>query len=127
MFITACFVLLFSVACKKNNDKSPQELILGKWKLDTYITHDHSPGSDTRDTTDASSYNYYFDFRSDEKLYTYFLGIKDTSGYKMINASILLINKDTNDVSTLTQNQFSLYYKSGNPTTYSENWYNFIK
>lgn len=122
----AAVLMMFGTACKKDS-KSPQELILGKWKFDTYAYKEVDGGVVDEDTEDASSANYYLDFRSDGKVYMYMYGDYDTSSYSIPDAKTLIIDGDNVTLSTLTEKKFSIYYKETSTDYVYEEWYNFIK
>lgn len=87
----------FSFACTKNNDVSRTatgvvDLLQNKWILNSvraYPTRDFSG-------TDFIGFNGngsdYYNFSNDGNIYSYTLGIHDTSGYKLLpNDSTILI------------------------------------
>ena len=122
----AAVLMLFATACKKDS-KSPQELILGKWKLDTYAYKEVDGGVVDEETEDASATNYYLDFRSDGKVYMFMYGSYDTLSYSVPDAKSLIIDGEDITLSTLSEKKFSIYYKETSTDYVYEEWYNFIK
>ena len=122
----ATLFLFFALACKKKS-QSPHELIQGKWLLESYIGHEHSGGLDYRDTADLLGDGFYVDFRADGMVYSYYDGDYDTTAYEVLSASSLVVGNDTNQLSTLTGNKFSIYSKEGDADDYYEYWFNYVK
>ena len=122
----AAVLMMFATACKKDS-KSPQELILGKWKFDTYSYKEVDGGDIDEDTEDMSAANYYLDFRSDGKVYMYMYGDYDTASYSIPNAKSLIIDGDNVTLSTLSEKKFTIYYKETSTNYTYEDWYNFVK
>ena len=120
----AAVLMLFATACKKDS-KSPQELILGKWKLDTYAYKEVDGGVVDEETEDASATNYYLDFRSDGKVYMFMYGSYDTLSYSVPDAKSLIIDGEDITLSTLSEKKFSIYYKETSTDYVYEEWYNF--
>lgn len=126
LVFAAAALMLFAPACKKDS-KTPQELILGKWKFDTYAYKEVDGTDVDEDSEDYSGENFYLDFRSDGKVYSYMYGGYDTLSYSVPDAKTLIIDGDENTLSTLSDKKFSIYYKETDTDYVYEAWYNFIK
>ena len=101
-------------SCKKSDTQMPQttlQKIQNKWSLESYLENDHYSGSDHIKNTPGTA-NDYVDFRIDGKVYTSFLGFKDTVIYSLVNDTQLLINGSRKyDIRVLTSNAFTIYGK----------------
>ena len=128
--ILAAFLIAFLPACKKTDNLTPQQKLLGKWHLQTILTHDHIAGADHTSTYTGTA-NDYVDFRSDGKVYSNVQGQPDTSFYALTGDTKLEIfstnYSDSYDVKTLTSSTFVVYVKTSYNNNYSEETSTFNK
>ncbi|MBV4357199.1 hypothetical protein [Pinibacter aurantiacus] len=121
----AALTALAFVACKKNNDSSPAQKIIGKWQLVNDVTKvtSKSTGQVTRNDTTTYSIDSYIDFRTDGYAYSYanegYDISRDTVKY-MVSGSLLISGTsaqgfDTVTIKTLTDNVLSIYSKEDGP------------
>jgi len=92
------------VSCDKNNDKPANNTlskIQAKWNV-TSIKLDAGEGDSTYTGVTAD----YVDFRTDGKVYTNVAGEKDTSAYKLVNDTKMVVDSDTAVIKQLSSNQF---------------------
>src|SRR4051812_17542869 len=97
------------VSCDKKNDKPVNNTlskIQAKWKVNNVKFEEG--GEDSTYTGVAAD---YIDFRTDSKVYTNIADEKDTSAYKLVNDTKLVIDTDTLNIKQLTSSQFVLEYK----------------
>lgn len=97
------------VSCDKKNDKPVNNTlskIQAKWKVNNVKFEEG--GEDSTYTGVAAD---YIDFRTDGKVYTNISDEKDTSAYKLVNDTKLVIDTDTMNIKQLTSSQFVLEYK----------------
>lgn len=120
------FTTLF-VSCKKDDDTTPaktkKELIQQKWIVDkqTYIGFDGI--SDYDSTTYAGTATDYIDFRNNGFVYSSFQGEYDTLSYSIINDDSINIDGDAFRITTLTENNFSIYhYETATDHSFEKVW-----
>jgi hypothetical protein len=97
------------VSCDKKNDKPVNNTlskIQAKWKVNNVKFEEG--GQDSTYTGVAAD---YIDFRTDGKVYTNIADEKDTSAYKLVNDTKLVIDMDTINIKQLTSSQFVMEYK----------------
>ncbi len=114
LFILFAGVIL--VSCTKDDkvSKTTQEMIVGKWKVNTIVEEDTSIPF-TYTYTGVSS--DYIDFRNDGKVYynTAFGSVPgpDTFTYKVLNNQYIVEgNYDTFEIKTLTDTKLILHYQN---------------
>ena len=103
-------------ACKKDKEKTTSEKVLGKWSVTNTV--DNSFYNNTAHvTTRAGLAADYADFRSDGKLYSKDGIYLDTVAYSITVDNKIILDGETFDIRTLTDNQFVLYNKYVYPNT----------
>jgi hypothetical protein len=112
--VLALSALVYS--CKKDDDKSNAEKIVGKWSQTTLIENDHSNGVDHRDTTNIPSGYNTIEFTSNGKYYERGPIYTDTAIYKVDGSNLIVqytgnANSDTLQIKTLTGSDLVLYTK----------------
>jgi hypothetical protein len=125
--------ILFS-ACKKDKTEEPvvktvAQKVVAKWNAINFVENDFYNNTPHITTTPAVAGDYA-DFRTDGKVYSQFLGMKDTVAYSIVNDNTIKIDGDNYEIKTLTDNQFILYNKFINSTTpleFTESTLNFNK
>ena len=101
-------------ACSKDDQKSVSELLMGKWSPE-YMKLFQVGGA--IDTTTYYTPADYIDFRSDNKVYTYMDGTYDTSTFKLLNdTKIIMDSKDTMTIKSISANSLLISRISGNFT-----------
>lgn len=92
-------------SCDKDDNAKPSTLskIQAKWGIQNILL-------DFDGTVDDSTYTGvsadYIDFRTDSKVYSQVNNEKDTSAYKLVNDSTLVIDTDTARIQQLSGSQF---------------------
>lgn len=101
-------------ACNKdkngddNKPKSTSAKIVGKWKGDVLVTKATFPPAPTQTQTDDISYQN-IEFKSDGTVVADSLGFDpETDQWQLINDSKIIIDSDTFDIYTITDNNFNL-------------------
>jgi hypothetical protein len=118
-------VLVF--ACKKDDDKSNAERILGKWNISASVWNEHYNGADHKDSTTFTTGAGYYNFINNAKVVMY-NGSLDTLDYKFINDNQLVIDGDTNTIQSISDSQLKLYLKETLSSNYFyEEWDTFTK
>ncbi len=116
-------IVLFTFPSCKKEDASPTsaQKIQGSWIFDKVYDHDVQTGfPEYRDTTFGMAGDY-FDFRSDNRIYSYMDGERDTVAYILIDDSRMIIDGDTASIQVLNDTQFQLNGKTTqSPTDYYE-------
>lgn len=124
--IIAAISMVTFVSCSKDDDSpGTTELLQHNWGLDSITLRNHTA------TTDNTLVYYglaqdYFDFRTDNKLYSQTNGTKDTSTYTLLNSNTLVLihkdgSRDTGIITTLTNNKLvGKTKKILNATDYTE-------
>lgn len=132
LFLTGAVVLTFT-SCKKNDEPSTNERVMGKWKIDNTKLNSVN-GSSVAVTTYTGVAADYVEFRADNKVYSSVNGGLDTTNYTVANNQITL-NKNTPgsvpqtyDIKTLTSAVLELYAKNVvSATEYAELFINLKK
>lgn len=105
-------LLIFS--CKKDKDKerTPEELLMGKWIMTEHIIHSYSSTRDVTDTAREQDLKITLEFLDNGKAVEQTPRTVDTFSYKLIdNAQKLVLASDTMAVNALTGNQLKTYRK----------------
>ena len=100
-------------ACKKDDapvTKTTAQKVLGKWSINSIVSVEYNAGVGTPYTVPTTSTDY-IDFRTDGKSYSSFESNKDTTTYKVINNQSIVVDTDTAQITTLTDNSFILRVK----------------
>ena len=98
------------VSCDKKNDKPANNTlskIQAKWKIDN-VKFDYV-GTENDETYTGVAADYV-DFRTDGNVYTNIANEKDTSVYKLIGDTKLVVDGDTATIKSLSSNQFIFEY-----------------
>ena len=127
----AVSALVFS--CKKDDEKSTQELLLGKWSVIDVIEHDYDNGVSNRDTTEYTPGIETIEFTESGK--TYYAGeysngssYRDTGVYKLDGSQLILDVTDTFNISKISASDMQLYHKDVySSNEYEEMWVNLKK
>lgn len=103
-------------SCKKDDDKSNADKIVGKWNQVNSIENDHYNGVDHRDTTNYPTGISSVEFTSNGKLYEKGPTYTDTANYKVDGSNLILTygsnsSSDTLQIKTLTGTDLTVYYK----------------
>jgi hypothetical protein len=100
--LVALSALVYS--CKKDDDKSNAEKIVGKWNAISVYEHDHESGIDQRDTTTYAIGEQTLEFSNNgiaiEKTPIW----SDTATYKIDGSKLIITYMGNNDIDTLTIN-----------------------
>jgi hypothetical protein len=113
--VLALSALVYS--CKKDDDKSTQELILGKWNQVSYIDNDYYSNKDHRDTTIYQAGQSTVEFLNNGKAIAKGIGYLDTMTYKIEGTKLLTSSNaagtqfDTVNISHLSETEMKLYSK----------------
>jgi len=97
--------LLF-VSCKKNEDPSPVEKILGVWNFEKKVNFTALNGILNYDTVYAVMGDY-IEFRSDAKVYSRISGVYDTATYSFLGSNKIIFNIDTTSINELTDSKLT--------------------
>jgi hypothetical protein len=115
----ALSALVFS--CKKDDDKSPAELIVGKWNLVQWTDNDYYNNTNHRDTGNFQTGQYTREFLSNGKVIDKYSSQTDTSVYKIEGSKLIIDTYDTININSISGSDMQLYWKySKTPTTYYE-------
>lgn len=134
LFLILAGLAVFS-ACKKDNAKSSQPTVQGKWSV-VSIYHKDSSSSGTGWAYYPVTADDYIDFRADNKMYAYFAyqgGRKDTSAFSVTDKYILQTDThvangyDTLQLVTLTDTSLVLHNKTAYLDGYYENTWSLKK
>ncbi len=108
-------------ACKKSGSNTTvQQKIVNKWGVESIVNNYYYSGS-TQTNTTAGASGDYFDFRSNNMVYSKVGASLDTTTYSILNDQSVKIDVDTFQIKTLTDNSFVLYNKTVfSPTSYDE-------
>jgi len=123
----ALSVLVFS--CKKDDDKSTSELVVGKWNVIDVIEHKYDNGVSKRDTTEYTPGIETMELTKDGKAYYYAefsngSSARDTMVYT-VSGSKLILDGDIFEISKITGSEMQLYSKYVySATEYDEEWVN---
>lgn len=98
--LVALSALVYS--CKKDDDKSNAEKIVGKWNEISSIENDHYNNIDHRDTTIFPANYGTIEFQSNGTAIEKNASYADTSTYKVDGSKLILTYKGNNDSDTLT-------------------------
>lgn len=111
-------VLLISmgfIACKKESttpERTTQEKIAGKWKLQSTVSNDFYSGTPHFNTYTGTASDYA-DFRNDGWVYSFVNNNYDSSAYGIISDTKMWIENSTDvfDILTLTDATLKIYRK----------------
>lgn len=102
-------------SCKKDDDKSPSDLIKGKWNVTTIYENQYYNNLDHRDTSTYAPGVETVEFSNNGIVYyagVYGSGVnyKDTGVYK-VDGSNLIMDADTFKINSISNSDMQLYYK----------------
>lgn len=125
LFISA--TTLFFISCKKEKDnQTTSQKVIGTWQVQSDIYHENVNGVEYSDTTGGMGAS--IEFRTSGKVYYDFLGQQDSSEYIINSDSVLtIVDVDTYDIKTLTNNQFVLFTKAADSSGAYEETINLVK
>jgi len=109
--VMALSALVYS--CKKDDDKSTSELLLGKWNLIRAVENDHHNNLDHKDTTNYPAGNTV-EFQSNGISIEKSPGYTDSSTYKLDGSKLILSyanNKDTLNISSISASDLQVSQK----------------
>jgi hypothetical protein len=122
----ALSALVFS--CKKDDDKSPAELIVGKWNLVSYTDNDYYDGSDHKTTGNYATGAYIVEFTSSGKQYERHNGWIDSALYKVEGSKLIIDTYDTLIIKSISGSDMQTYSKEiTGASSYAESTNNFRK
>ncbi|MFL5748683.1 MAG: lipocalin family protein [Niastella sp.] len=112
--VLALSALVYS--CKKDDDKSNAEKLIGKWNKITMIENNHEYGVDNKDTLNYPAGSTSIEFLNNGTFYEKARVYNDTGVYKIDGVNLFLTYKgntesDTLTIKSLTDNDMTLYYK----------------
>ena len=112
--VLALSALVYS--CKKDDDKSNAEKIVGKWNEVRIIENAHTNGADHKDTATIPVGFASIEFLSNGTAYDNGPNYKDTATYKVDGSNLILTYKgntssDTVQIKNLTGSDLTLYIK----------------
>ena len=118
---SAIAVFTFSSCKKEDTSPTTSQKVQGTWIFDKVYDHDVQTGfPEYRDTTYGMTGDY-FDFRSDNRIYSSMDGERDTVTYIFIDDSRMIIDGDTATIQVLNDTQFQLFGKAKqSPADYYE-------
>lgn len=121
-------LLIIITGCTKDefSDKSAQERILGKWKLDSVVTETIRPSAPVEINNEQGAEGNYFDFRTDGNLYYTLDGNDDEQAepYSIENETTLKISNDGFTIKELTENKLVFEFVKVNTTYTRKQTYN---
>jgi hypothetical protein len=97
--------LLF-ISCKKNEDPSPVEKIIGVWNFEKTVNFTALNGILNYDTAYAVMGDY-LEFRTDAKVYSRISGVYDTATYSFLGNNKIIFNTDTTSINELTDSKLT--------------------
>lgn len=108
LLLAAALPLLFT-ACKKDDAQpTTTQRVQKLWVFDKSITHGAELGfPEFRDTTTGIP-GEYFDFRADNKVYSFSEGEYDTVNYQIVTDTSMVIDGNAFIIKVLTDNQFQV-------------------
>lgn len=117
----AISALVFS--CKKDDDKSNSELIIGKWDLTaTYTAYTTNNVVVKRDTIKNNSGAFVLDFRNNGTVIIKTTNSTDTADYKVVG-SMILSEGDTVNISKLNGSEMQFHNKNQyDANSFYEEW-----
>jgi hypothetical protein len=111
------------VSCDDDDDDvslTTQQKLQHKWQVQTVSARFVGPSQDTTAVYAGLPTDYY-DFRADNKLYYNLITETDTLDYSILNDQRLLVDGDTVQIQTLSNNQLTVLTKDIlTDSTYSE-------
>lgn len=106
----AFFCVLFSAACKKNNQNGVTARLMNKWTLVQTIDSVYTSGSSPVVTKYDAPTGEYYDFRTDGKLYSFVRNKYDTAAYLYSEAKYTVeVNGFHYNILILTDETMILY------------------
>ena len=107
IFIQLLFLssLLF-ISCKKNEDPSPVEKIIGVWNFEKTVNFTALNGVLNYDTAYAVMGDY-LEFRTDAKVYSRISGVYDTATYSFLGNNKIIFNTDTTSINELNDSKLT--------------------
>jgi hypothetical protein len=129
--VLALSALVYS--CKKDDDKSNAEKIVGKWNEVRIIENSHTNGADHKDTATIPVGFATIEFLSSGIAYDNGPTYKDTATYKVDGSNLILkyygnTTFDTVQIKNLTGSDMTLYAKDpGSNGNYDETTVDFKK
>jgi hypothetical protein len=122
----ALSALVFS--CKKDDDKSPAELIVGKWNLVSYSDNDYHDSADHKTTGTYTMGAYLVEFTNTGKQYEKYNGWIDSALYKVEGSKLIIDTYDTLTIKSITGSDMQLYRKKlTGANSYKESTKNYRK
>jgi len=113
LFAAFSGVVLFA-ACHKKDEKQASDKVLGKWDVVSTV-EDYSYMGQNYNHTEQGQPGDYVDFRSNGiAISGYAQGGSDTSEYKVLSDSQIILDGDTATIKTLTDNSLIInsHYES---------------
>jgi uncharacterized protein (TIGR03066 family) len=98
--LVALSALVYS--CKKDDDKSNAEKIVGKWNAIGFYENDHYNNADHKDTTIYPAGYETLEFTNSGTAIDKTSSWSDTATYKVDGSKLIMIYKGNNDSDTLT-------------------------
>jgi hypothetical protein len=111
VFMLALSALVFS--CNKDDKKSTNELIIGKWSLESHYENQYYSNANHLDTIQYQTGVETLEFRSNGMVYA--AGIdnngpyKDTGVYKVEGSNLILDTYDTLKISNISGSDLQLF------------------
>jgi hypothetical protein len=113
LFVAAVFVALFA-SCKKTDttvERTVPEKLFGKWNLVTIVSNDYYAGAPHLYTRQGQA-NDYIEFKAGNKITLSFMGFVETQSYILQENTKIIVNGQTSEIKTLTDNALVLYDKT---------------
>jgi hypothetical protein len=124
--VLALSALVFS--CKKDDDKSPAALIVGKWNLVSYSDNEYHDSSDHKTTGNYAMGAYIVEFTSTGKQYEKHNGWIDSALYKVEGSKLIIDTYDTLTIKSISGADMQIYSREvTGVNAYNESTTNFKK
>ncbi len=123
-------------SCSKDDDKdSTNELIVGKWSMESQYRNVVTNNVGKRDTTKFPAGIQTWEFTSNGKAYIYVMtaggAARDTGDYSISGSNVIIKQKalaDTFKLVTISSSSLQAYKKLiSSSTKYTEYWFNYKK
>jgi hypothetical protein len=130
-FLSLVAISALVYSCKKDDDKSNAELILGKWNEVSAIDNDHYNNIDHKDTSTFAPGVSTIEFKNNGIFIEKGSNYADTAAYKVEGSNVIVTypqstTSDTVVIKSLSGSDMQLYFKEvyGNNEYYesTSNW-----
>lgn len=115
LILLALVSIITITSCKKdkNDDKSTQEKIRGKWNYISQVSETAQPPNPVKTITRPGKAGDYIDFRSDDTLYFVINGGEEKQDdYTLLNDTEIIFDGGTYTITELTESKFVMRHIS---------------